>query len=456
MKALLFILILVPFLVIGCAQATQVSPEPPAAPAALPEGVAPETSPEPPTAPDAPAASPEEVAPEGSPTVDARTLVIEPAGEGSYAVGSSYFMLSEDALEYPGKANDPRYLSGSGGNAGEELIYIDDILKDTPAIHFEVKVPDDQKVYGNTAGTIIPYSGFLLYPITEENPYSFQPPQTDLSVGFPHCETYMQGKDEAPVFAEADKRYPLIVHSPGLGGSPAGGNFPEIKWLASHGYAVLAIFPGDGRFPNYETSPTPQEITLRPLSIKASLDYLEDHPDYKEHVDFGKIGGWGGSYGGTTMFAIMGGKIIDKSSSMGGTLDKTVADTRIKAAVGIVPYMGDNNFPTVMGQKSSIFGWRHSGVKDVNGPYLAIAGATDTRAVYDYTKEVLETAKEEMYLIKCEGEGHELSKGAYQDARTWALTFLNAYVDGNKSELDKFQQMLSVEGGAGDVFVEIE
>jgi len=29
---------------------------------------------------------------------------------------------------------------------------------------------------------------------------------------------------------------------------------------------------------------------------------------------------------------------------------------------------------------------------------------------------------------------------------------LNAYVDGNKSELEKFQQMLSVEGGAEDVF----
>ena len=71
-------------------------------------------------------------------------------------------MLSEDVLESPGKANDPRYLGGSGGNAGEELIYIDDILKDTPAIHFEVKVPDDQKVYGNAAGTTIPYSGFML------------------------------------------------------------------------------------------------------------------------------------------------------------------------------------------------------------------------------------------------------------------------------------------------------
>ena len=416
MKTLLFILILVPFLVIGCAQ---YQPRPP--------------------------------------TVEvARTLVVEPVGEGSYAVGSSYFMLSEDVLESPGKANDPRYLGGSGGNAGEELIYIDDILKDTPAIHFEVKVPDDQKIYGDAAGTTIPYSGFLLYPITEENPYSFQPPQTDLSVGFPHRETYMQGIDVAPVFAEADKHYPLIVYSHGVGGSPAGDNFPEIKWLASHGYAVLAVFPGDGRFPNFETNPTPQEIALRPLSIKASLDYLENHPDYKEHIDFGKIGGWGDSYGGTTMFATMGGKIIDKSSSMGSTLDKTVADTRIKAAVGIVPYMGDTNFPTVMGRKTSIFGWGHSGAQAVIGPYLAIAGTTDTRAVYDYTNEVLETAKGEMYLIKCEGEGHELSKGAYQDARTWALTFLNAHVDGNKSELEKFQQMLSVEGGAEDVFVEIE
>ncbi len=433
MKALLFILILVPFLVIGCAQATQVSPEPPAAPDV----------------------SPEEVAPEASPTVDvARPLVVEPVGEGSYAVGSSYFMLSEDFLQ--GKLNVTLLGEWWRGNTGEEFLYIDDILEDVPAIHFEVNVPGDQKTYGNAAGTTISYSGFLLYPNTEENPYTFQPPDTDSSVGFPHNQTYMQGKNDAPVFAEDGKHYPLIVYSPGIGDSPTGGNLETLIWIASRGYAVLAIFPGDRRFPSFETSPTPQEITLRPLSIKASLDYLENHPDYKEHIDFGKIGGWGGSYGGTTMFAIMGGKIIDKSSSMGGTLDKTVADTRIKAAVGIVPYMGDTNFPTVMGHKSSIFGYRHSGAKDVIGPYLAIAGATDTRAVYDYTKEVLETAKGEMYLIKCEGEGHELSKGAYQDARTWALTFLNAYVDVNKSELEKFQQMLSVEGGAEDVFVEIE
>jgi len=154
MKALLFILILVPFLVIGCAQAPQISSEPPTAPTASPEEVAPEAA---------------------SPVVEiARTLVVEPVGEGSYAVGSSYFMLSNDVLEVPGKANDPRYLGGSGGSAGEELVYIDDVLKDTPAIHFDVKVPDGQKVYGNAAGTTIPYSGFLLYPITEENPYSFQ------------------------------------------------------------------------------------------------------------------------------------------------------------------------------------------------------------------------------------------------------------------------------------------
>ena len=36
MKALLFILILVPVLAIGCAQATQVSPEPPTTPNASP------------------------------------------------------------------------------------------------------------------------------------------------------------------------------------------------------------------------------------------------------------------------------------------------------------------------------------------------------------------------------------------------------------------------------------
>ena len=61
-----------------------------------------------------------------------------------------------------------------------------------------------------------------------------------------------------------------------------------------------------------------------------------------------------------------------------------------------------------MGRKSSVLGWRHSG-----------------------------------------------AKGAYQDARAWALTFLNAYVVGNESEQEKFRQMLSVKGNAEDVFVKM-
>ena len=94
--------------------------------------------------------------------------MVEPIGEGSNAVGSSYFMLSDDFLQ--GKNPFGEWWRG---NTGEEFLYIDDTLKDTPAIHYEVKVPDDQKVYGNAAGATIPYSGFMLYPTTEENPYAF-------------------------------------------------------------------------------------------------------------------------------------------------------------------------------------------------------------------------------------------------------------------------------------------
>jgi hypothetical protein len=383
-----------------------------------------------------------------------RTLTVEPLGKGSYAVGCSYFMPSDEYLQ--GQLNNPGYIAGSGGEAGEQMLYIDDVLEDTPGIHFSVTVPDDSITYGDAAGTEISYSGFMLYPTTQENPYSLQPPAIDVTTGFPHAETYMQGKNDVPVFAEDNKYYPLLVYSHGLGDSPIFKNLEVMEQLASHGYAVMALFHGDGRFASYETSSQPQDITLRPLSIKASVDYLETHPDYKSHIDFSKIGGWGGSYGGTTMFAVMGGKIIDKSSLTGGTFPNTVADIRFKAAVGISPYMGDTNFPTVMGYKSSIFGWRHDGAKDVEGPYLAVTGTNDERAIYNYTKEVLEAAKRDMYLVKCEGEGHALSEGALQDAVTWGLIFLNAYVIEDKNESQIFQQIVSVEGGSNDIFVEID
>ena len=381
-----------------------------------------------------------------------RTLVVEPIGEGEYAVGSSYFMLSEDARHDSEKANDERYWLGSIEN-GDDVFYVDDIL-DSPEIHFEMQVPDDPQIYGSEAGETIPYSGVLFYPTTQDNPYSYQFPDIDESIEFPYISTYMQGKNEAPVFADMTQQYPLVIFSGGAGANPLY-EADDLIWLASHGFVVLEIMTGDDRFPAFDhNSFLIQGLMLRLLSTTESIDYLENHPDYRDHINFNRIGGWGASYGATTMFTLMGGKIVDLTSPNFDVLENTPNDPRITAAVGITPGMGSSDMlPATMGTDISFFGLHHAGARNITGPYLAIAGSKDTLTEYEYTEAVLEAAKGDMYLVKCLDEDHVLSTGAYQDAMTWSLIFLKAYIQGDESEREEFEEMISVEGGAEDYFI---
>ncbi|HET7833760.1 MAG TPA: hypothetical protein VFK88_12435 [Gallionella sp.] len=150
---------------------------------------------------------------------------------------------------------------------------------------------------------------------------------------------------------------PLVVFSHGLAGSPLDGTSLEvISRLASFGYIVAAPFHGDARFSLIHVGNIGDLVTvlrnfnqfvemqaLRPLSLQATVDAMLAHPDFGPRIDPGKIGGFGASMGGASMTWLLGAFVTDGFVSQNA--HPTVNDPRIKAAVGYVPYAGENFLP---------------------------------------------------------------------------------------------------------------
>ena len=110
---------------------------------------------------------------------------------------------------------------------------------------------------------------------------------------------------------------------------------------------------------------------LRPLSISAALDNVLAHPQWKDHIDATRIGGFGASMGGETMM-LLGGAGLSLTPSAGLSWKQVTHDPRIKAAVGYVPYFGQPFLPA--------FGLDQHGLSGIDLPFLGISGTADTTA----------------------------------------------------------------------------
>lgn len=361
-------------------------------------------------------------------------------GNGPYAVGSTNFEHSDTQVEAILALDRDVGMYWTGDHSTGEQLYVTSLLANpSDAFTFNVAVPDDSTLYGAEAGNTIPYAGIIYYPTSAANARS--------DYALPGGDTLpkMQGPGEDPIFAASTAKYPLIVNSHGKWSYPLDPfNADLVEKIASYGSIVVSLFHGDRRFPDFGVDldlREAQEFALRPLAVKTVLDVLETDPDFSQHIDFDKIGGVGNSYGGATLLASMGGRII--GPTFAGTRETTI-DTRIKAAVGIVPYIGE-----------PLFGLQNVGVPDVSTPYLAIAGESDTVAPLSNTKDALREMQGVKYLVGIEGEEHAFSENARQDAATWAIKFLQSYVEGNTATLLELQTVQSVEGGAVDQFVSL-
>ena len=326
--------------------------------------------------------------------------------------------------------------------------YITDLLSDAGnTLAVTVNAPDDGNVFGSFAGQSIPFVVVVCYPTAAGNPRPDYPLPNGNAV--PH----MQRGAEAPLLADPAARFPLLVFSHGLLGSPLSNDYLlAMSVFASNGYVVAAPFHGDARFSLLQ----PESLSdfayllthlrdfnamqaLRPLTLSATLDLLLAHPQWRDHLDAARIGGFGASLGGESLLLMAGAGL---TTSVGMSWSNISNDTRLKAAVGYVPYFGQVFFPA--------FGRGQHGLDNVTMPFLAISGTADTTAPLAATAQGIDQLAGPRELVALTGVTHGFDVASTNDIFTWALTFLDANVRGESAVSSRLAQMGSVAGGGDD------
>jgi len=326
--------------------------------------------------------------------------------------------------------------------------YVTDLLAD-PAntLAVTVNAPNDSSLYGSFAGRAIPFVVLVCYPTTVDNPRPDYVLPTGRSV--PH----MQRNSEAPLLPDATTRFPVLLFSHGYSGSPISNDYVgALTLLSSFGYVVAAPFHGDPRISDLSLdnlSDLGYVFThlrdflalqaLRPLSLSATIDLLLAHPQWRDHVDATRIGGFGASLGGESLLLMAGAGL---TQSVGLSWSTVTNDTRLKAAVGYVPYFGQPIYPA--------FGRDQHGLDGIALPYLAISGTADTTAPIVEAVEGIDRLAGVRELVALVGVRHGFDVASTDDIFTWSLTFLDSEVRGNPAARAKLLTMASVAGGGDD------
>jgi len=343
----------------------------------------------------------------------------------------------------PAGASPQEYWEGFSGR------YVTDLLID-PAHAFVVQlpVPNDSNLFGSYAGSMRSYANLICYPTDAGNLRANYVLPTGNIV--PH----MQRGAEPPIFPAAGGRFPVLLFSHGLSGSPISGDYVEsLKFLASFGYVVVAPFHGDPRFADVELDGFKDTIyallhlrdfvamqAVRPLSLSAALDAVLNHPDFRDHVDAANVGAFGASVGGESIM-LMGGAML--TTSLGQSSSRVTLDPRLKAAVGYVPYFGIDVYPA--------FGRDLKGLDGVTLPYLAISGTADTTAPISVTERGIKRLTNTRQLVALTDLVHGFDSRYAGDIFTWTLTFLAGQFSADPVPRATSARMTSVIGGMDDV-----
>ncbi|MFO1314567.1 MAG: hypothetical protein U1F58_03105 [Burkholderiales bacterium] len=372
-------------------------------------------------------------------------LTVPPVGPGAYAVGCTN--VEQDFSRVPTGVRPEAYWEGLPlGTTGR---YVTDLLVD-PAHAFVVSLPlpANATLFGPYAGATFPYAHLICYPTDAANP------RADYALPTGHFVPHMQRGAEPPLFAANGVRYPVLLYSHGLSGSPLSGEYVEAaKLFASHGYVVVAPFHGDLRYADinldsfadfvyallkYRTFVAMQ--AARPLSLSLALDMLLTHPDFRDHVDADRIGGFGASMGGEAML-LLGGAAL--STSPGLASERVTLDPRLKAAVGLVPYFGIDVYPA--------FGRDLKGLDGMALPYLALSGTADNTAPIAVAERGMKRMAGTRQLVALTGLPHGYDVRYADDIFTWALVFLDGQLGGTNYARPTSARMTSVDGGMEDV-----
>jgi predicted dienelactone hydrolase len=348
----------------------------------------------------------------------------------------------EDATSYwegaPSGDGTPRYATNLLADPGNTLIAT-------------VSAPQDSNLYGSFAGDNVAFVVLACYPTTDNNPRPDYPLPTGKVV------PRMQTGSDAPIFADASARYPVVAFSHGYSGSPLSSDYiSALSVFASYGYVVIAPFHGDVRFSDLKIDNLSDVIALlshlsnftalqalRPLSISAALDLVLAHPQWQGHIDATRIGGFGASMGGETMMLLGGAGLT--TSYPGLSWNQVTHDPRIKAAVGYVPYFGQPILPA--------FGRDEHGLDGINLPFLGISGTADTTAPISETEVGMLRLTGMRRLVALSGVTHGFDVASTNDIFTWTFTFLDAEVRGDPEAIRRLSTMGSVAGGGDDSVV---
>jgi dienelactone hydrolase len=354
---------------------------------------------------------------------------LDPIGPGPYAVASTN-------LEVTPRAGVPMFdfLNGKATARGTE--YLTDILAHPAAVPtLTITVPDDPARFGAQAGVRLPVVLCLFYPTSRDNPrpdYAFPYRDTGDRV-FPH----MQRPGEKPIFADPAARYPLIVVSGGYN-THALWHLEHLKMLASHGYIVADPQHGDGRGATFQGN-----LALRPIELRATIDYLLHDPDFGPAIDAARIGAAGQSAGGHTVLAALGGTDPD------GRIPDA-ADPRIKAGFGLVPFMGGSIGVWPFKFDAWYFGRDYAGLRRVRVPFFAVYGQKDRNVPPAGVEAGVRALAGPAAAVMLDGETHRLSPAAPSDGYTWEILFFDTWLRGDAGARRKLYSGTSVRGGVND------
>ena len=370
--------------------------------------------------------------------------VVDPLPLGPYVVGCSN--VEQDFSRVLPAETAKNYWEGVPD--GSRQRYVTQLFVDpVDALSVNVNVPDDRELFVNHATQQVPTALLVCYPTASNNP------RPDYPLPASNAVPHMQRGAEAPIWADPGMRWPVMVFSHGLAGSPLSNDYiVALTVLASYGYVVVAPFHGDPRFADVKIDslsdalyaalhfPTYVEMqAIRPLSSAAALDFLLGHPQYRDHVDASRIVGFGASLGGETLLLQAGAQL---TKTIGLSSKQVVADTRLKAIVGYVPYFGQSFLPA--------FGRDQKGLDNLMTPFLGIAGFSDTTAPIDATIQGVLRLHGSRELLGLEGVGHFFDFPSAPDIFTWSLIFFAAHAQDDRIARAQIARMVSVRGGGDD------
>ncbi len=371
-----------------------------------------------------------------------------PSLQGAYPVGCSN--VEQDLSRLKTGETPVDYWEG---NPGATPRYVTDLLvAPDRALTYKINVPPKSQidVFDRTGGTQVQYAAIACYPTTAANTRA----NYALPVGrVPRME---RGVD-APIIASnpnaVDGKWPLIVLSHGLAGSPLGNEYIQvIERLAAEGYVVFAPFHADARYSRTKIEDFTDALfvlsrygeiaemqALRPVGLKQGLDYFLSKPEYANTIDQDQVVGFGASLGGMAMFLAQGARM---STSLGGAERVILRDTRYKAIVGYVPFAGYSF--------QSAFGEGNAGTQGIRVPVLAIGGTADVVAPLNRSTQAVNNFGGSKYFITIEGMPHGLRPQDAPELFGWTFGFYKAQLSRNQADRDAFAQITNFAGNADD------